>query len=248
MRRFLAYTISVAGLVALGSCAPLPEAAEYGAMPYLPPDFCYVDSVAPEVQTELKYSGQDNFVGRPIDGYQGRRAILRRDAAVALRKAAEALRRQGYGLLVWDAYRPLRALRDFRAWSRTPDDSTRAEFYPNITKQGIYDGRYIGDSSEHTWGIALDLTLVDLATGKPVDMGGRHDFLDPSSATDSPAVTPAQRANRQRLCRAMQAAGFENYSKEWWHYRLANSEPWAAYDFPVWDDYGVLPAGEGRQH
>lgn len=207
----------------------------------LPPGFCYVDEVVPGVRADLKYAGSDNFVGRPIEGYRGKRPILRRDVALALRQVADSLREQGYALLLWDAYRPLRALGDFRAWSRTADERTKAEFYPRITKQGIYEGRYIGDSSEHTWGIAVDLTLVSLATGEEVDMGGRHDLLDPSSATDSPEVTPAQRANRHRLRTAMQAAGFHNYSKEWWHYRLENSRPWAAYDFPVQDDYETAP-------
>lgn len=235
--------LCAATLGLLAHCAPTTATPAAGSIIYLmPPDFCYVDEVAPGIKTDLKYAGNDNFVGRPIDGYLGRRAILRRDAALALRRAADRLREQGYGLLVWDAYRPLRALRDFRAWSLTPDTSTKAEFYPNITKQGIYDGRYIGDSSEHTWGIALDLTLIHLATGKQVDMGGRHDLLDPSSATHSTSVTAAQRANRRLLCEAMTAAGFENYSKEWWHYRLSNSEPWAAYDFPVRDDLEAAAA------
>lgn len=219
-----------------GGCESVPAP---GVADHLPQGFCYVDEVAPGILVELKYAGADNFTGRPVDGYQGQRAILRRDAALALRRAAANLRSQGYGLLIWDAYRPMRALRDFRIWSLTPGDATKAAFYPRITKQGIYDGHYIGDSSEHTWGIALDLTLVHLATGQEVDMGGRHDLLDPSSATDSPEVSPAQRANRQRLREAMRAAGFANYAKEWWHYRLSNSEPWVAYDFPVRDN--LLP-------
>lgn len=202
----------------------------------MPANFCYVDEEAPTVRADLKYSGSDNFVGRPIDGYCGKRPILRRDAARALARASEALRAKGYDLLVWDAYRPCRALRDFRAWSRTADNHTKAEFYPNITKQGIYEGHYIGDTSEHTWGIAVDLTLVHADTGVPVDMGGRHDLLDPSSATNSPLVSERHRANRRILRDAMRAAGFANYSKEWWHYRLSNSEPWAAYDFPVRDN------------
>lgn len=229
-----ALLIAVACLALLAHCtggtaahAPLAHA--------MPACFCYVDEVVPGVSVDLKYSGCDNFVGRPIDGYLGKRAILRRDAALALRRAAAELRKQGYGLLIWDAYRPARALRDFRAWSRTADEHTKAEFYPRITKQGIYEGRYIGDTSEHTWGIALDLTLVHLATGKPLDMGGRHDLLDPSSATDSPLVSARQRANRRLLHDAMRAAGFENYAKEWWHYRLSNSQPWAVYDFYVSD-------------
>lgn len=227
--------LALATLGVVTRCAPIPHSPQ--PWERLPRGFCYVDEVAPDVRVELKYAGSDNFVGRPIDGYRGQRAILRRDAAEALARAAASLRSQGYGLLVWDAYRPMRALRDFRAWSLTPDTSTKAEFYPSITKQGIYDGHYIGDTSEHTWGIALDLTLVHLSTGALVDMGGRHDLLDPSSATASADITAAQRANRRKLCDAMRAAGFANYPKEWWHYRLSNSRPWVAYDFPVQDSY-----------
>ncbi len=199
----------------------------------LPTNFCYIDEVVEGVRVDLKYAGNDNFVGRPIAGYRGNRAILRRDAAEALRCAAKRLRMRGYGIVIWDAYRPLRALRDFRAWSQRPDESTRAVFYPRITKKQIYEERYIGDSSEHTWGIALDLSLYRLADGQMVDMGGRHDLLDPSSATDSDEVTPQQRANRYILRDAMRYAGFENYAKEWWHYRLMNSRPWSAYDFAM---------------
>lgn len=223
---------AAASLALLSQCVPAPV-LQYPQM--MPEEFCYVDEVAPMVRADLKYSGSDNFVGRPIDGYEGKRPLLRRDAALALRKAAASLAKQGYALLVWDAYRPVRALRDFRAWSRTADDHTKAEFYPRITKQGIYAGHYIGDTSEHTWGIAVDLTLVHRESGKLVDMGGRHDLLDPSSATYSQEVSAAQRANRRILHDAMLAAGFENYNKEWWHYRLANSAPWRMYDFPVRD-------------
>lgn len=205
----------------------------------LPPEFCYVDAEAPEVRADLKYAGRDNFVGRPIAGYEGSRAILRRDAARALHRVSQRLAEHGYGLLIWDAYRPLRALRDFHAWSLTADDSTRATFYPRLTKRGIYEGKYIGDASEHTWGIAVDLTLVHLSDGSPVDMGGRHDLLDPSSATESPEVSEKARTNRRLLRDAMRAEGFENYAKEWWHYRLAQSRPWFAYDFPVRDDLRV---------
>lgn len=197
----------------------------------LPEEFCYVDDEVPQLRADLKYAGSDNFVGRSISGYIGKRPILRRDAAAALRHAADELRPLGYGLIIWDAYRPARAMRDFRAWSRTPDDSAQATFYPRLTKEGIYAGHYIGDISEHSWGIAVDISLYRLADGKLVDMGGRHDLLDPSSATDSTEVSPAQRANRYLLRDAMQRAGFENYPKEWWHYRLSNSRPWFSYDF-----------------
>ena len=221
---------------ALCQCTLEPKPAAQAVQPGMPADFCYVDEVAPLVRVDLKYAGSDNFVGRPIDGYTGRRAVLRKDTAAALRTASEILAKQGYGLLVWDAYRPARALKDFRAWSRTPDDSTRATFYPRITKQEIYDNRYIGDVSEHSWGIALDLTLFRLSDGKEVDMGGRHDLLDVSSATRSPLVPATARANRLILHDAMLQAGFCNYSKEWWHYFLRNRGDCYNYNFPLDDN------------
>ena len=221
----------------LAQCAPVPSSEPAGC---LPTDWCYVDDVAPSVRVDLKYTGNDNFVGRPIAGYTtGKRAILRRDAAEALARAAALLQPQGYGLLVWDAYRPAMAMKDFRAWSRTPDDRMKSKFYPHISKQGIYDGKYIGDTSEHSWGIAVDITLVHLKDGREVDMGGHHDLLDVSSATESPLITAEQRENRLRLRHAMQKAGFRNYSKEWWHYFLTDSAPHFTYSFPLKDD--LLP-------
>ncbi len=201
----------------------------------LPKGWCYVDSVIPGVRVELKYAGHDNFVGRPIAGYTGRRAILRRDAAQALARAAAELETQGYGLLIWDAYRPTSAMQDFFAWSFTKDERMRARFYPNITKRGIYEGRYIGLTSEHTWGVAVDITLVHLTDGREVDMGGLHDLLDSSSATFYEGITETQQANRRRLYDALTRAGFRNYSKEWWHYFLKDSQPWSAYGFPLND-------------
>ncbi len=225
----------------LAQCtAPTPPAP---VRPSLPSQWCYVDTVAPTVRTELKYAGSDNFVGRPIDGYSGRRAVLRRDAAEALARAAAELAPRGLGLLIWDAYRPARALRDFYAWSETPDSSTRAEFYPNITKRGIYEGKYIGLTSEHSWGIAVDITLIDLHTGRELDMGGRHDLLDPSSATHYDGISPRQQANRRLLWQTMKKAGFRNYSKEWWHYFLADAAPCYGYDFPL-DDNMDEPAAK----
>ncbi len=228
----------------LAACSPLQRLAHDAPARCLPPQWCYVDTVVPGVRVDLKYAGDDNFVGRPIAGYTGRRAILRRDAAQALARAAAELKVQGYGLLIWDAYRPTSAMKDFYDWSFTEDERMRRKFYPNITKRGIYEGRYIGLTSEHTWGVAVDITLVNLKTGREVDMGGHHDFLDPSSATAYAGITQQQRANRRRLCEAMERAGFRNYSKEWWHYFLKDSQPWYAYGFPLHDalpEYAAEP-------
>lgn len=223
----------------LCQCQPVPLPQMPGQstpVVYMPEEMCYLDEVAPLVKVDLKYCGSDNFVGRPIAGYTtGRRAILRKDTALALKQASEALAKEGLGLLVWDAYRPARAMKDFYAWSETDDDSTKAEFYPNITKREIYEHRYIGLVSEHSWGVAVDLTLIDLKTGKELDMGGRHDLLDASSATRSPLITTRQRENRLKLRDAMAAAGLRNYSKEWWHYFLIEKGTCYKYDFPLND-------------
>ena len=220
--------------ILLCQCTHQKELMVYPGM--MPAELCYLDEYAPRVRVDLKYCGNDNFVGRPIQGYTtGRRAILRRDAAAAIAKVQKELEAQGLGLLVWDAYRPYRALLDFYAWSKTDDDHTRARFYPNITKREIYEQKYIGLTSEHCWGVAVDVTLVNLRTGKELDMGGRHDLLDASSATDYAGLTPRQRANRQLLRNTMAAAGMRNYSKEWWHYYLSPPGHCHRYDFPLND-------------
>ena len=202
----------------------------------MPQELCYLDEVIPGIAVDLKYCGSDNFVGRPIDGYTGgQRAILRKDTAAALARAQQELAQKGLSLKIWDAYRPHRALRDFYNWSLTTDDHTRATFYPNITKRGIYENKYIGLQSEHSWGIAVDVTLIHLRSGKELDMGGRHDLLDESSATEYGGLTARQQANRRLLRDTLAAAGMRNYSKEWWHYYIAAPGLCHQYDFPLND-------------
>ena len=238
--RFITFLLSAAVCV-LCQCTTVSRPSAPAVSASLPASFCYLDTIAPTVRVDLKYSGNDNFVGRPIAGYAGHRAVLRRDTAQAVKKAAALAAKQGLGLLIWDAYRPSRAMLDFRAWSRTDDERMKARFYPNISKQGIYDGKYIGDISEHSWGIAVDITLVDLRTGREVDMGGHHDLLDVSSATESPLVTPRQRANRLKLRDIMLAAGMKNYHTEWWHYYLAEPGTCYSYNFELRDDLSTAP-------
>lgn len=202
----------------------------------MPEELCYLDEEVPGIRVDLKYCGSDNFTGRPVAGYtSGHRAILRRDTAECIRRAQTALAEKGLGLVVWDAYRPHRAMEDFYAWSQTADESRKTEFYPNITKAGIYENKYIRRHSEHSWGVAVDVGIIELATGKELDMGGRHDFLDASSATRYSGLTPEQRANRMLLRDTMDHAGMRNYKREWWHYFLKERGPVTRYDFPLCD-------------
>jgi D-alanyl-D-alanine dipeptidase len=208
----------------------------------MPARLCYLDEVIPGICVDLKYCGNDNFVGRPIAGYTtGHRAILRRDTADRLARAQQALAQKGLALKVWDAYRPHRAMQDFYKWSRTPDDTMKAEFYPNISKQGIYENRYISRTSDHSKGLAVDVTLIRLDTGEELDMGGRHDLLDESSATRYPGLTPEQQANRLLLLQTMADVDLRNYRKEWWHY-FQKKEPAAPrYNFPLNDNLITEP-------
>lgn len=203
---------------------------------YMPGQLCYLDEVIPGIKVDLRYCGNENFTGRPIAGYTtGRRAILRKDMAERVKCAQEALAAKGLGLLVWDAYRPHRAMQDIYAWSRTPEEGKKAEYYPNITKRGIYENRYIGRYSAHSQGAAIDVTIIDLSTGKQLDMGSDFDFLDTSSATRYTGITPEQHANRMLLRNTMRRAGLINYKREWWHYFLRKPVNPVRYNFPLCD-------------
>ena len=245
MNRTLKWLVSGMGVI-LSSCAdkPFQPALNQPLADYMPQGFSYVDRVIPSISTDLKYSGSDNFIGRPLNGYRGKRAILRREAVVHLAIAQKSLRRKGYGLLVYDAYRPHTAMIDIGKWGKDKtDQKMKAKYYPGIDKRRIFADNYIRDFSEHSRGVAVDITLIDLKSGKPVDMGGYHDLLDPSSATDSFLVTPAQRAKRQLLKEEMERAGFANYAPEWWHYRLSpEPDEMSHFYFPLWD--GMKPEGQ----
>ncbi len=218
-----------------------PLALEQENLPFLEPGFVYVDTVAPLVKVDLMYAGNENFVGRPLAGYRGKRAILRIEAAEALRLVSEDLATRGYTLLIKDAYRPHTAMLDIAAWGKDiSDQKMKALYYPHIDKKKIFEDKYIRDISEHSRGVAVDVTLLDSSTGLELDMGGRVDLLDPSSATDSKLVSDLVFRNRQLLKNTFRKHGFANYAPEWWHYRLINEpEKTLYFYFPLWD--GMLP-------
>ncbi len=219
------------------SAPPIQLSLDQPNVAVMPHGFTYVDEVVPRVLSDLKYAGNDNFIGRPMAGYRGKRPILRTQAADALKQVSDDLWEQGYQLLIYDAYRPHIAMIDINEWGRDmTDQKMKAKFYPRIDKKKIFEDKYIRDCSEHSRGVAVDITLVKRDSRESVDMGGHHDLLDPSSATDTKLVTPVQQRNRQILKQAMARRGFENYAPEWWHYRLS-PEPdiTAYYCFPTWD-------------
>jgi D-alanyl-D-alanine dipeptidase len=195
-----------------------------------------IRSLAPSIDEDIRYAGTDNFTGRVVDGYQAPTCFLRIAAAEALARVEATLRKDGYGLRVWDCYRPARAVANFVRWaSDLADTRTKAVHYPNLGKDKLL-GEYIAPVSGHSRGATVDLTLMSCEGTRcdPLDMGTDFDFFDPRAHTDAADITPAQRDNRRRLLRAMAAQGFANYPQEWWHYSLPSATaPDTIYDVPV---------------
>ena len=193
-------------------------------------------TLVPDLAEDIKYASRDNFVGTPVDGYGAAKCELLHPAAEALARVEHALRARGMRLLVWDCYRPVRAVQHFVRWAGDlSDQRTKAAHYPDLDKRALL-GDYIAPVSGHSRGATLDLTLerCDDALCTPLDMGTDFDLFDPRANTDSPLVSPAQRANRVRLRAAMEAQGFRNYPMEWWHYTLTpEPSPTRMYDVPI---------------
>ena len=200
-----------------------------------PRDFVDATSFVPGLVVEMRYSGSHNFVGRPINGYQAPVCLLTRQAATALVGVQADLARFGLGLKVFDCYRPTRAVADFAAWARDPNDQAhRAEFYPDVDKSQLFALGYIAERSGHSRGSTVDLTVIDRASGAELDMGSPFDLFSPRSWPASNTVNAAQRANRMMLQSVMRAHGFKPLEQEWWHFTLEH-EPYARtyFDFPV---------------
>lgn len=197
-----------------------------------------IRTLVPDIDLDMRYAGNDNFVGAPVDGYEAPRCYLLAPVARALAQAESALRADHLRLRLYDCYRPARAVRHFIRWAHDlGDQRTKPDYYPSLDKRELL-GDYISPTSGHSRGATLDLTLLQCdATNRectPLDMGTRFDFFDPMAHTDSPQATAAQRANRQRLREAMERTGFRNYPLEWWHYTLdPEPEPKRFYDFVI---------------
>ncbi len=200
----------------------------------LPDGFVYLRDEIPSIREDVRYAGTHNFIGRPVDGYQAARIVCTRECANALKTAAAAFARDGYTLLVYDAYRPQRAVDLFVRWAQDPADKAgKAEFYPTLDKSELFARGYIARRSGHSRGSTVDLTL-QTADGALLDMGGEFDWFSPVSGHAYANLTPAQKQNRAYLRRVMEAAGFSAYSEEWWHYRLKDEPyPDTFFDFAI---------------
>jgi D-alanyl-D-alanine dipeptidase len=197
--------------------------------------FVFADDLVPGIRWDAKYATWENFTGKPVDGYLANRIVGTRALCTALERARDQAASLGFSLLLWDGYRPQRAVDCFLRWSQQPEDGrTKSRHYPRIDRAEMFTRGYVAARSGHSRGSTVDLTLYDLATNELVPMGGDHDLMDPVSHHGAPGITPAEARNRQSLRSIMEACGFSAYECEWWHYTL-DDEPFpdTYFDFPI---------------
>ena len=196
-------------------------------------DFAPVYTVIDDAAYDIRYYSSNNFTGNKIRGYKAPVAYMTKESLKALAVAAEDLRNQGYRLLIWDTYRPQKAVYNFVEWINNPDDDGDKTFYPDLKKSDLLKGCYIMEKSGHTRGSTVDLTLIK-KDGSYVDMGGTFDLFSEISHPDYKKLTREQKKNRKILHDAMIKAGFQGLDSEWWHFTLKNEPyPDTYFDFDV---------------
>lgn len=244
----------IAGLVLILMTLPVPALAGTA----LPRGFVYLRDTDPTIVQDIRYAGFHNFVGRSIEGYLAAECILSGRAATALKTVQSMLAQKKLSLIVWDCYRPRRAVDDFLRWSRDlTHTEMKAEFYPRTDKQKLFALGYLAPRSAHSRGSTVDLGLVpstfSLPTPGPlpalkactmpkgerfedgtIDFGTGYDCLDVLGNTSNASVGEVARRNRQLLKSYMAKAGFRPYAREWWHFELVN-EPFGRerFDFEI---------------
>ena len=201
--------------------------------------FVLLADLIPDIVQEIRYYSSYNFIGSRINGYEEPCAILTRKAARALQAVSNEAIVQGYRLKIYDAYRPARAVRQFVLWGiEDLDLRMKPYFYPELQKQELFVKGYIASRSSHSRGSTVDLTLLDMKTGKEVDMGGPFDYFGALSHPDYRDITEDQFQNRMTLQRIMTRNGFIPIDCEWWHFTLEDEPyPDTYFDFPVSGEY-----------
>lgn len=205
----------VSALAASPACADGP-----------PPGFARLADVAPDIVQDMRYASASNFTGAPVPGYGAPQCWLRTEAAKALAAAQKDARARGVSLVVYDCYRPLRAVSAFVDWSRSADQRTKPQHYPGLDKSALFPEGYIAEHSTHSTGLAVDIGVKGWNFGTPFD------FFDPRSWTKSKTSKTA-RAHRDALVALMRRHGFENYPREWWHFTYKGADGAPSYDVEI---------------
>ena len=200
-----------------------------------PSGFVLLADYVPQIVQEIRYYSTYNFIGDRIDGYEEPCALLTIEAARALKAVSSEMIVQGYRLKVFDAYRPACAVKHFVLWGIEDQDlRMKPYFYPDLEKQELFVKGYIAKQSSHSRGSTVDLTLLDMRTGKELDMGSPFDLFSEVSHPDYRGITEEQYANRMLPQHAMVRCGFRPIDCEWWHFTLENEPyPDTYFEFPV---------------
>ena len=191
----------------------------------------YIDNII----LEIRYYSTYNFVGKRIDGYKYPVALLTKEAAESIKIVNEKLNKKGYCLKVYDAYRPSKSVDHFVRWAKDIDDIKMKDiFYPNVDKSKLFELGYIAKRSSHSRGSSVDVTLVDMKSGKELDMGSPFDYFSEMSHPSCKNISVEQYNNRKMLNYFMTSNGFIALDTEWWHYTLADEPyPDTYFDFDV---------------
>jgi CubicO group peptidase (beta-lactamase class C family)/D-alanyl-D-alanine dipeptidase len=179
---------------------------------FLPPDLVELTKLNDTIKLDIRYATDNNFLSTPL--YTSAKAFMQKPAAEAVVRAHKKLNERGYGLLIHDAYRPWAVTKMF--WDATPE---RLHLFVADPSKG----------SRHNRGCAVDLTLFDVKTGKPIEMVGGYDEMSDRSYPEYFGGTSLQRWHRELLRQAMESEGFTVYDAEWWHF-----------DYKDWRKYGIL--------
>lgn len=198
--------------------------------------FVLLTDVAQDILLDIRYYSTFNFIGDRITGYEAPIALLTKQAAQRVNDIALVAKQKGYRLLIYDAYRPQKAVNHFQTWANDPDDLRMKEyFYPKVNKEDLFDLGFIMRKSAHSRGSTVDVTLFDMKKCCVVDMGSYFDFFGQRSHADYVGqLSDEQLDNRQLLRNLMVSHDFVPLYEEWWHFTLYD-EPFSDtyFDFPV---------------
>lgn len=224
-------------------------------------EFTYLEQTHPDIITELRYFSKLNFTGDFVPGYFANKAIMTKIAAEALSKVQERVAKDGFNLVIYDTYRPIKAVESFVNWAETTSDDADAkrDFYPYVERSKSFESGYISSRSAHSRGSTVDLSLIEkssilkthheiipiereLPDGRlfhflddgTLDMGSHFDLFDKASWHEDSLFSGEILERRTYLQNIMKENGFDDYRKEWWHYCLLDEPfPETRFDFDI---------------
>jgi D-alanyl-D-alanine dipeptidase len=206
-----------AWIVVLAACSTATSGPPKEPGPFRAADLVEIVKLDPTIHLDVRYATSNNFTGRPV--YRQARAFLERPAAEALVRVNRSLHEKGYGLLVFDGYRPWSVTKLF--WEITPQDKREKGFVADPAK-----------GSKHNRGAAVDLSMYDLSTGREVPMPSAYDEFSDRASPGYKGGTDDERARRDLLRAEMEKEGFTVDPGEWWHFNYREWEQYPILDVP----------------